>query len=276
MRIDAHQHFWKYDPIKDAWIDNTMLAIRRDFMPTDLYPHLREDQIDGCIAVQADQSEQETEFLLNCAAEFDFILGVIGWLDLRNPNINQRLDYFSKFQKLKGLRHIIQAEADDQFMLSDNFQNGINCLKKYNLIFELLIKVNQLPFAIELVKNFPDQKFILDHMAKPLIKAGEIEPWATHIQALAALPNVFCKLSGMVTEDNWNNWQEQSFKKYLDIVFECFGISRLIFGSDWPVCLLASSYNQVISIIENYLKSFTQSEQKSVMGQNAILFYNLR
>jgi len=275
MRIDAHQHFWKFDPVKDDWIDDTMLKIRKDFLPDDLYPHLNTSKIDGCIAVQADQSEQETEFLLNCAAENNFIKGVIGWLNLRDPAIAQRIDYFSKNQLLKGLRHIVQAEKDDWFMLGDDFQNGISCLKKYDLVYEILIKSSQLPAAIELVKNFPEQKFVLDHLAKPLIRANELQPWATHIQTLAKFPNVSCKISGMVTEADWNSWQPDNFKKYLDTVFDCFGTSRLMFGSDWPVCLLAASYKQVILIIEDYLKDVTADEQKLVMGQNAIQFYNL-
>lgn len=276
MRIDSHQHFWKYDPVKDAWIDNTMLAIRKDFLPADLNPLLQKNQIDGCIAIQADQSEKETAFLLNLAAENDFIKGVVGWLDIRNPNMERRLDYFSKHKKLKGLRHIVQAEPDEHFMVHDDFQAGISCLAKFGLLYEILIKPHQLSAAIELVKSFPRQNFVLDHLAKPKIKWGEVEPWAGKIKELATCPNVFCKISGIVTEADWANWKEVDFKPYLDIIFNVFGTSRLMFGSDWPVCLLGASYSQTVQIIENYLEKFHDEERKMVMGQNAVRIYNLK
>lgn len=275
MRIDTHQHFWKYNPQRDAWIDESMTKIRKDFMPEDLNPHLLANNIDGCISVQANQSEDETEFLLSCAKKNDFIKGVIGWLDIRDPNLKNRLDHFSKNSKFKGLRHIVQAESDMNFMQRDDFQNGISCLKDYNLVYEILIQANQLPSAIQLGKDFPDQKFVLNHCSKPMIKSKIFEPWATHIKRLAEQKNVFCKISGLPTEADWNNWTEEDIKPYLSICVEAFGIPRVMFGSDWPVSLLACSYEKSVKLISNYIKELTISEQNKIMGENALQFYNL-
>lgn len=274
MKIDAHQHFWKYDAIRDAWIDDSMKVIRRDFLPQDLTPILKLNSIDGCVAVQASQSEIETEFLLDLAQNNPFIKGVIGWVDLRKENIEERLAYYSKNNKLKGVRHIVQGEAVD-FMLRADFQNGISKLAKFNLTYDILVFPTQLEAAITLVNKFPNQKFVIDHIAKPYIKKGAIDDWKIAITELVKAPNVFCKVSGMVTEADFKNWKPLDFKPYLDVVFEAFGIDRIMYGSDWPVCLLASDYESQFAIIQNYVKTFSVDEKLKIFGGNAIQFYDL-
>lgn len=274
MKIDAHQHFWNYDPVRDAWIDESMQIIRRDFLPQDLAPILKANQIDGCVAVQADQSETETEFLLDCAEKNPFIKGVVGWLDLRAENIEERLAHYSKNKFFKGVRHIVQAEAND-FMLGEDFQNGILKLEQFNLTYDILVFPPHLPSAIALANKFPNQKFVVDHIAKPYIKDGKIEGWKTDMQALAKAPNVYCKVSGMVTEANLKHWKPSDFKSYLDVVFEAFGVDRILYGSDWPVCLLASKYEQQLGIVQDYIKNFSEADKAKIMGENAVAFYNL-
>lgn len=274
MRIDSHQHFWKYDPIKNSWIDDNMKVIRRDFLPSDLKPILEANNVDGCIAVQADQSENETEFLLSLAENNSFIKGVVGWVDLRAESIEERLAYFAKFQKLKGIRHIVQSEPDD-FMLDEKFQHGISLLNQFDLTYDILVFPSQLPATIELANKFPKQKFVVDHIAKPLIKDGKMEPWKRDIESLAKLNNVLCKVSGMVTEADWNSWKLEDFSPYLNVIFESFNTDRILFGSDWPVCLLATEYEQQLGIIENYISEFSSENKAKIMGRNAINFYNI-
>jgi L-fuconolactonase len=274
-KIDSHQHFWKYHPVKDAWISDEMKVIRRDFLPEDLKPLLQENDIDGCIAVQADQSEEETHFLLELATDNDFIKGVVGWIDLQNPDLKSRLDYFSQFKKLKGFRHIVQSETEDDFLLRDDFCNGIAQLEQYNYTYDVLILPKHLPFAVEFVKRFPNQKFIIDHLAKPNFKQADFAEWEKGIREIANLPNVYCKVSGLVTEADWNNWSETDFTYSLNIVTEAFGINRLLFGSDWPVCLLAADYAQTLKIIENYFSKFTAAEQEQFWSGNTERFYNI-
>ncbi len=274
MKIDAHQHFWKYNPIRDAWIDDSMKVIRRDFLPQDLKPIIEANNIDGCISVQADQSETETEFLLNCAQENPFIKGVVGWVDLRAETIEERLTHFSKNPLLKGVRHIVQGEAND-FMLGGAFQNGISKLAEFNLTYDILVFPTQLEAAIELVNKFPNQKFIVDHMAKPYIKDGKIDSWKAAIQELSKAPNVYCKISGMVTEADLKNWRPSGFAPYLDVIFNAFGIDRITYGSDWPVCLLAAEYGQQLNIVQDYIEGFSEEDKEKIMGGNAIKFYSL-
>lgn len=276
MNIDSHQHFWRYNPQRDSWITQEMSALKRDFLPHDLIGELRAHEIDGCIAVQADQSEAETEFLLSLAARYDSIIrAVIGWVDLSSRDFPERLAHFAQFKKLRGLRHIVQSEPDDRFLLRQDFCRGIAALRDFNLTYDILIYPRQLPAAIDLAERFPDQKFVLDHMAKPPIRSGEIDAWATQIRALAAAPNVFCKLSGLVTEARWTNWRATDFAPYLDVVVEAFGIDRLMFGSDWPVCLLAASYRQVRELMASYAARFPQDSQSKIFGLNAAQFYGL-
>jgi L-fuconolactonase len=275
MTIDSHQHFWHYHPKKDAWITNDMKVIQRDFMPSDLRGVLVENNIDGCVAVQADQSEAETLFLIEQASKNDFIKGVVGWVDLCTEDVEERLIYFSKFKIVKGFRHIVQAEQDDAFLLRDDFCNGIGLLKKYNFTYDILIQPRHLINATEFVQRFPNQRFVIDHLAKPFIKDQLIDQWKKDIQRISHHANVFCKISGMVTEADWRNWKPEDFISYLDAVFESFGVDRVMYGSDWPVCLLAASYEEQLSVIKDYLKPFSESDQKKVMATNAQKFYNL-
>ena len=274
MIIDSHQHFWNYDPIKDAWIDASMKVIRRDFLPKDLKPLLEKNRIDGCIAVQADQSENETDFLLSCAQKNKFIKGVVGWLDLTSENLESRLDYYIKNPFFKGLRHIVQAEKDD-YLLRDDVQNGISKLANYNLTYDILVFPSQLNAAIALVKKFPNQQFILDHIAKPPITKSMDELWKSNIIELSKNQNVSCKLSGLVTETNNYIFNDNDFKPYIDLIFETFGPKRILFGSDWPVCLLAANYKKVYDLIFDYLDNHSIETKAQIFGLNAIKIYNL-
>lgn len=274
--IDAHQHFWNYNPVRDSWITDSMRVIRTDFTPYDLYRVLRENGMSGCVAVQADQSEQETAFLVDIAERHDFVRGVVGWVDLLSPFLEQRLAFYHRTApKLKGFRHIVQAEPDDEFLLREDVSRGIGKLQPFGYSFDLLVYPRQLPAAIRLTQRFPDQRFVLDHLAKPDIAHQALEPWATQIKLLARHPGVYCKLSGMVTEADWERWTPADMKPFLDVVFEAFGPGRLMFGSDWPVCLVASSYSGVKALVADYLEHCTPDEARAVMGENAITFYQL-
>ena len=273
--IDTHQHFWKYDPVRDAWISEEMTAIRKDFGPEDLRPLLEKEGFAACISVQADQSEAETAFLLEYASKYDFIKGVVGWVDLRSGALAKRLEYFSQYKLLKGFRHVVQAEPDDQFLLREDFCNGISQLKAYDFTYDILIYPKQLPAAIAFAAKFPDQAFVLDHIAKPLIKEQIQEPWASHIRQLAAHPNVYCKLSGMVTEADWTNWIYKDYIPYLDTILEAFGPDRLMIGSDWPVCLLGGEYSEVMGIVKQYIGKLSDDEQAAILGGNARRFYRI-
>jgi L-fuconolactonase len=275
MRIDAHQHFWKFNPVKDAWITDDMQIIRRDFLPDDLKPLLVENNIDGCMAVQADQSETETDFLIQLASENNFIKGVIGWIDLRAANVEERLEHYSQFKIVKGFRHILQGEAQKDSMLHQDFKKGIAALQSFNFAYDILIFPDQLQFAKQLVALSPEQKFVIDHLAKPYIKFKKIEKWKKYMKQIAQHENVYCKLSGMVTEADWQHWQKEDLKPYIDVVVEAFGVNRILFGSDWPVCLLAADYKETVSIVKDYFSSFSSDEQNKVFGQNAFEFYNL-
>lgn len=276
MRIDAHQHFWNYDSARDTWITDEMSVLKKDYLPGDLRPDLSANGFDGSIAVQADQSEQETRFLLGLAEQHPFIAGVVGWVDLTAPDVEERLASFGACEKLRGFRHIVQSEPDDQFMLRAEFRRGISCLSRFGFTYDLLIYPRQLPAAVRLAADHPTQKFVLDHIAKPEIRTRRLEPWATHVRQLASLPNVFCKVSGLVTEADWNNWQPADFKPYLEVVFESFGTDRLMFGSDWPVCLLGGSYAQVRQVIAEFLTNCSTREQDKIFGINAARCYGLK
>jgi L-fuconolactonase len=275
LKIDSHQHFWKFDAVRDTWIDSSLAAIQRDFMPADLKPILDKHGIDGCIAVQADQSEVESEFLLDLAENNDFVKGVVGWVDLRAANVGKRLEYYKDFKKLKGFRHVLQGETDRALMLNPQFMNGIRALKRHDFTYDILIFPDQLGYTYQFVKDFSGQRFVIDHIAKPDIKNKNIERWANGIKAIAKHENVWCKVSGMVTEADWYNWVLADFEQYLDIVFEAFGTKRLMFGSDWPVCNVAGGYQQMLSIIKNYTSKLSANEQEQFWGLNAAEFYNL-
>ncbi|CAM3396601.1 amidohydrolase family protein [Flavobacterium chungbukense] len=273
-RIDSHQHFWKFDPVRDSWIDETMQNIQRDFLPEDLQPLLNANEFEGCVAVQASQSEEETHFLLDLASKNDFIKGVVGWVDLRNENIEERLQFFSDQKKLKGFRHVVQGEADD-FMYGTEFRNGIQALKPFNYTYDILIFEHQLPAAISLVKDFPNQKFVIDHIAKPDIKSETIYTWKSGIEEIAKHDNVWCKISGMVTEADWKNWKPEDLKPYLDVIFENFSVDKLMFGSDWPVLNVASDYNEVVKTLEDYISKYSIEDQNKIWFENANEFYKL-
>jgi L-fuconolactonase len=278
MRIDAHQHFWKYNPVRDAWITDEMALLRNDFLPKGLLPELAANDVAGCIAVQADQSEAETFFLLDLASQYETILGVVGWVDLCADNVAERLEYFSQYPKLCGFRHILQAEPDDRFMLRPAFLRGIECLgsERFGFTYDVLVYPPQLSAVIELVSKFPNQPFVIDHMAKPRIKERRHLPWAHHLRTVAENKNVYCKVSGLVTEADWQNWTVQDFTSYLDLVFEVFGVDRLMFGSDWPVCLLAASYRQVVEVIADYARDLPAADQAKIFGLNAGNLYGQR
>lgn len=236
--IDAHQHFWEFDPIRDSWIDESMECIQRDFLPQHIKPLLRANGVDGSVVIQNAQSESENLFQLNNAQQNDFIKGVVGWINLEARNIDEQLSYWSSFKKMKGFRHILQGEKDRAYMLREPFCNGIGLLEKYGFAYDLLILPDQLQFARKLVSLFPHQKFVINHIAKPYIKDRKVRGWKEDIQAMATLPNVFCKISGLVTEADWKQWKPEDFTPYIDIVVEAFGTKRIMYGSDWPVCLL--------------------------------------
>lgn len=275
MKIDSHQHFWKYHPVKDSWISADMKVIQQDFLAADLLPLLEQNGIDGCVAIQADQSEEETDFLLELAAKNDFIKGVVGWVDFRSKEIEKRLQYFSQFEKIKGFRHILQGEKEDDFILKEDFCNGIAQLAKYNFTYDILILPKHLPYVAQFVKRFPKQFFVIDHLAKPNFKEANFAEWATGIKEVANSPNVYCKISGMVTEADWKNWKEEDFNHCLDVVVANFGVDRLLFGSDWPVSLVAATYEQTCNIIINYFSKFSKEDQSKIWGGNAVKFYNL-
>ena len=275
LRIDSHQHFWNFDPEKFDWITEEMSSIKRDFLPGDLKPILQENNFDGCVTIQVHQSEEENNFLLKAAQNNEFIKGVVGWIDLQSENIDERLAYYKQFKRLKGFRHILQGEKKRDLMLSPDFKRGISLLNKYNFTYDVLIFPDQLMFAKELVNEFPEQKFVIDHLAKPYIKDGKIEEWKKDMEAIATFENVYCKISGMVTEADWKNWKAKDFFPYLDVVVKSFGTNRIMYGSDWPVCLAAASYEQALNIVKEYFSSFSKNEQDLFFGGNAVKFYNL-
>ena len=276
MKVDSHQHFWRYDALRDAWITDSMAVLKRDFLPEDLAAEISANGIDASIAVQADQSENETMFLLDLAGKNERIAGVVGWVDLLSPRVGARLEHFSHSSKLRGFRHIAQSEPDGRFLAGEPFVKGVAQLRTFGFTYDILIYPKQLPAAIELVARLPEQRFVVDHLAKPEIKSGKTTPWAAQMKEIAQNKNVFCKLSGMVTEADWNRWKTEDFKPYLDAVFDAFGAERLMFGSDWPVCLLAATYRQVKQLIEGYVKEFSRSDRDKIFGGNAARFYGLK
>jgi len=275
MNIDSHQHFWRYDAVRDAWITDSMAVLKRDFLPEQLAPELSANGMDASIAVQADQSESDTTFLLGLAEENPRIAGVIGWVDLRSPDVGTRLEHFSHFPKLRGFRHIAQSEPEDRFLAQEQFIAGVAQLRTFGFTYDILVYPKQLPAAIELAARLPEQRFVVDHLAKPEIKGAKTAPWAVQIKKIAQNKNVFCKLSGLVTEADWKRWKADDFKPYLDVIFEAFSPDRLMFGSDWPVCLLAATYRQVKQLIADYVKGFSRSDQQNIFGGNAVRFYGI-
>jgi len=275
LKIDAHQHFWRYNEREYGWMGPGMEVLKTDYLPDDLRPLQQAVGIEGTVAVQARQVLEETRWLLELADAYPFIRGVVGWVDLRSPQVEEQLARFAAHSRLVGVRHVVHDEPDDAFMLGEAFQRGIAVLSRHDLTYDLLLFPRHLPVACELVVRFPNQPFVLDHIAKPPIRDGALEPWATDLRRLAQFPNVYCKVSGMVTEADWSGWQAGDFTPYLDVVLEAFGADRLMIGSDWPVCTVAGTYEQVIGIVAGYLSALSPSEQAAVWGGTAARFYGL-
>ena len=273
--IDAHQHFWVYNQSEYAWLDDTMAALRRDFLPVDLQPELERNGFQGSVVVQVRQSLEETRWLLDLAAATPFVVGVVGWVDMQSPNVRTDLEALAGSPKLVGVRHIVQSEPDD-FLLRPDFLRGVGLLEEYDLAYDILIYDRHLPVAAEFVSRFPRQRFVLDHLAKPNIKSGSIDAWSRGIRRLAAFPNVFAKLSGLVTEADWQSWKPGNIRPYLDVAFDCFGSARLMIGSDWPVCTVAASYSRTTDTVKNYLRQLTSEARTAVMGGNAQRFWRLK
>ncbi|MGN6340353.1 MAG: amidohydrolase family protein [Ginsengibacter sp.] len=272
--IDTHVHFWQYNKVKDAWITDDMKILQKDFLPPDFVPVLKENNIEGVIAVQADQSENENEFLMGLSEANPFIKGIVGWVDFPNKNIENRLLYYSKFSVVKGFRHIVQAEPAG-FLKNKDFLEGVGLLRKYNFTYDVLIYENQLQEAIEFVKKFPDQKFMIDHFAKPNVKQKSIDTWKKAIEKIARYENVYCKLSGLTTEAEWTTWEEQDFYPYFDYVLNAFGTNRLVFGSDWPVVTISGGYSRWKQLVENFVRDFSKEDKEKIFTKNAMEFYNV-
>jgi L-fuconolactonase len=273
VKIDAHQHFWKYEPREYAWIDETTRPLQRDFLPEHVEPEMQGARFDGAVAVQARQTLEETAFLLELADRHPFIVGVVGWVDLRASDARAQLERFARHPRLVGIRHIVQGEPDDRFLLGADFCRGIALLPAFDLAYDILIYPRHLPVAAEFASRFEGHRFVLDHLAKPEIRRGEIRSWERDLRRLAARPNVSCKLSGLVTEADWQRWSAADLKPYLDVAFDCFGAQRLMVGSDWPVCTVAAAYGRTMSVFEDYLARSSQTEREAVLGGNAARFW---
>ena len=273
--IDAHHHLWRYTPLEYGWIDEEMAALRRDFLPKDLIEAMASAGIDGTIAVQARQTMDETRWLLDLAEECEAIRGVVGWAPIAGEEFPECMEEFDGRAKLKGLRHVIQGEKDERYILREDFNSGIRTLEGSGLVYEILIYERHLADTIYFVDEHPDQVFVLDHVAKPLIAGGVLQPWASRMMELGLRQNVWCKLSGMVTEANWKSWSPETLKPYLDIAVEAFGPQRLMVGSDWPVCLVASGYAHWFEVLRNYFAVFSEAERAAVFGGTAIDVYGL-
>ncbi len=275
MIIDTHHHFWNYNPVDFDWIDDEMASIRKNFLPKDLKESLLETGVQGVVSVQARQSLEETDWLLEMAEEHDFIKGIVGWLPLAAENIQQVLEQYSGNQWLKGVRHVVQGESDPAFILGKDFNRGISQLKNDGLVYDILILEHQLPNTIRFVDQHSEQQFIVDHIAKPKIKHNETEPWARNLKELARRENVSCKISGMVTEADYHSWTKEQLQPYFDVVLEAFGPSRLMYGSDWPVCLVATSYSDWLNLVKDMLSGLSPDEQEQIFSRNAKHFYHL-
>jgi L-fuconolactonase len=274
MKIDSHQHFWKFDPVQHSWINKEMAVIRKDFLPADLEPVLKKYGFEGCVSVQVDHSLADTKFLLDFADKNSFIKGVVGWVDLTSPALPDTLAEFRVRKKLKGFRHILQGQPKG-VMLEPRFILGVNTACKAGYTYDLLIYHHQFSEALEFLSATTDCPVVIDHIAKPPIRSREKSQWAADIDAAASFKNVYCKLSGMVTEADWNNWKPADLLPYMDVVFEKFGTKRIMYGSDWPVCLVAASYEQQLSVVTEYISGLSSDEQADVMGRNAARFYKL-
>jgi len=275
LRIDAHQHFWNYTPEEFGWIDSSMDVLRRDYLPEHLRLEIERSGVSGMVAVQARESLEESRWLLELATTHSFISAVVGWVPLTDPDVADVIGRLLTLGPLRGLRHVLQGEADDRYMLREDFNRGVSALRRFDLAYDILILERHLPYAIELVDRHPDQVFIVDHIAKPRIRDGVISPWREQIRELALRPNVYCKLSGMVTEANWNTWTEEQLGPYFDVVLNAFGPHRVMFGSDWPVCLLATSYGAWFEIVSKWIAPLTEGERNAILGGTATRAYRI-
>jgi L-fuconolactonase len=273
-RIDAHVHFWHYDASAYSWIDDAMTALRRDFLPEDAWQEMRAAEVDGCVAVQACQTLDETQWLLSLADEHAFIRGVVGWVDLQSPDVDAQLDAIAHHPKLVGVRHIVQAEPDD-FLARAAFRRGIATLERHGLAYDILVYARQLRAAIDFAAAFPDQRFVLDHLGKPDIRAGAFDAWRRDLDRLASLPNVWAKLSGLVTEADWTRWTRTELLRYVRAALDAFGAHRLMIGSDWPVCTVAGSYSDVMDVVVSALAGCQTADREAVLGGTALKFWNL-
>jgi L-fuconolactonase len=275
MNVDAHQHFWRYEAGEYGWIDDDMRALRRDFLPGDLRPLMAGAGVDATVLVQVRQSLEETRWMLRLAEEHPFIVGVVGWVDLRSPRVREELEEFRGQKKLVGIRHIVQGEPAG-FLLQPEFLRGMAALEEFGLAYDILIYTPRLAESAEFVAKFPGMRFVLDHLAKPPVRKGEVKEWAAGIRKLAAFPNVYAKLSGLVAEADWGAWKAEDFTPYLDVAMEAFGARRLMVGSDWPVCLVGAEYEQAIGVVREYCGRLSEDERNAVMGGTAGEFWGLK
>jgi L-fucono-1,5-lactonase len=276
MKIDAHHHFWKFDSAQYGWINESMSVLQRDFLPADLEQEIKAAGIDGVVTVHARQTLEETRWLLDLAEEHAFIKGVVGWVPLAEPDIREQLDSLARQPALKGVRHVVQDEPDDDFLLGKAFNAGVDALANHGLVYDILIYERQLPQAIQFVDRHPNQVFVLDHVAKPQVRNSAVEPWGHNIRQLAQRENVYCKVSGLATEADWGSWTEPQLTVYLDTVLEAFGAKRLMFGSDWPVCLLATTYASWYEFVRRWIAELSAEEQVRILGHTAIEAYQLK
>lgn len=275
MRIDAHQHFWQFDPIKHGWIDESMQAIRKSFSPFDLQKEIASVGIEGTIAVQADETEKENSYLLNLSDENDFIKAIVGWIDLKAVDAIERMQYWKIHNKIKGFRCIMQGQEDSSYLTNKDFLENVKKLAPYGYTYDLLVYHKQFPSLIKFVEKLPDNRMILDHLGKPDIKNKDIKEWKANLKIIAQHPGIYCKLSGMITEADYERWTYEDLKPYLETAAEYFGVDRICFGTDWPVCLLAGSYTQVYEIIEKFSNQLTSDEKNKLLGLNTMKFYTI-
>ena len=275
MRIDAHQHFWNHDPIKHFWINDDMKVIKRDFSPGDLAPLLKESKFDGTIAVQADETMAETTFLLDLARKNDYIKAVVGWVDLRKEAVEDDLLMLKSQQKLAGFRCIMQGTEDEAFLKNRLFIQNVSRLTQFDFTYDLLVFHNQMESLVRFTDKLQDNRLILDHIGKPDIKNKQIKQWKEQLRILSANPNIYCKLSGMLTEADHQRWTYDDIMPYMETAAEYFGVDRLCFGSDWPVCLLAGSFKQVHDVVDRFVEQLNTTEREKIFGTNTAAFYKI-